>query len=318
MVMPGRSFEVAGAYRYGFNGKEKEDGINIDNYDFGARIYDGRVGRFLSVDPESKDYPQQSVYCYSANSPLSIIDKDGNGPQIIIQYGANFAINVAMQMVTSYMFDKDVKTIADAWDKVSMWDAAKESAMDMVGTKKFQMAFNAAKQVFDYIDQVGIDNVTAGGLVANGFMGLVEPLLAKYDAKKVAQGLAKMGIDAKMLDKVYGKGSTWKGPIDYSDLDKVDKYAHTRGPGKEFTDSQRSKIKELNKKKNDGYLRDDEDGSYLDPSKSYPKGSNKNMNQAEVDHKIPKSPKDNSLPGDNRYSNARVISAKKNLAKSNN
>jgi RHS repeat-associated protein len=69
MVMPGRSFEVAGAYRYGFNGKEKEDGINIDNYDFGARIYDGRVGRWLSVDPKAKDYPSLAPYCGMGNLP---------------------------------------------------------------------------------------------------------------------------------------------------------------------------------------------------------------------------------------------------------
>ena len=48
--MAGRGFSSA-AYRYGFNGKEKEtDGI-ADNYEFGARIYDGRLGRWLSADP---------------------------------------------------------------------------------------------------------------------------------------------------------------------------------------------------------------------------------------------------------------------------
>jgi RHS repeat-associated protein len=78
MVMPGRTFEVAGAYRYGFNGKEKEDGINIDNYDFGARIYDGRVARFLSIDPMSAMYPGMSHYSYAMNTPIQAIDQDGN------------------------------------------------------------------------------------------------------------------------------------------------------------------------------------------------------------------------------------------------
>ena len=38
----------SGGYRFGFNGKEKDDEINVDggSYDFGARIYDGRLGSF--------------------------------------------------------------------------------------------------------------------------------------------------------------------------------------------------------------------------------------------------------------------------------
>ena len=38
-------------YRYRFNGKEKDYGIANDNYDYGARMYDGRIGRWLTVDP---------------------------------------------------------------------------------------------------------------------------------------------------------------------------------------------------------------------------------------------------------------------------
>jgi len=80
MVMPGRTFEVAGAYRYGFNGKEKEDGINIDNYDFGARIYDGRVGRWLSLDPKAQKYPSHSPYVAFDDNPIYYVDPTGEEP----------------------------------------------------------------------------------------------------------------------------------------------------------------------------------------------------------------------------------------------
>ena len=48
--LDGRTFEGAG-YRYGFNGMEKDDEIHNSegtSYDFGARIYDARIGRWLS------------------------------------------------------------------------------------------------------------------------------------------------------------------------------------------------------------------------------------------------------------------------------
>ena len=44
---------------------------------FEARIYDPRVGRFLSVDPLTKNYPHQSPYVYAANNPIRFIDALG-------------------------------------------------------------------------------------------------------------------------------------------------------------------------------------------------------------------------------------------------
>jgi len=64
------------SYLFGFNGKEMEDGIG-DGYDFGARIYDARLGRWLAVDPLQMKYPELSSYNFVANSPLLFIDPDG-------------------------------------------------------------------------------------------------------------------------------------------------------------------------------------------------------------------------------------------------
>ncbi len=80
--MPGRTFSAASAYRYGFNGKEQDSAINgagVD-YDYGARIYDARAGRFLSVDVITKKYPFYSPYQFGGNNPIEFIDKDGNEP----------------------------------------------------------------------------------------------------------------------------------------------------------------------------------------------------------------------------------------------
>ena len=71
MTQPGRKFtQASGGYKYGFNGKEKDNSTGEENLDFGARIYDSRIGRWLSVDPLQKKYPNWTPYAYSMNSPI--------------------------------------------------------------------------------------------------------------------------------------------------------------------------------------------------------------------------------------------------------
>jgi len=45
--------------------------------DYGMRIYDPRLGRFLSVDPLTKSYPWNSTYAFAENDVLRNIDLDG-------------------------------------------------------------------------------------------------------------------------------------------------------------------------------------------------------------------------------------------------
>jgi RHS repeat-associated protein len=66
-------------YRFGFNGMEKDDEFtnSTSHYDFGARIYDSRVGRFLSLDPMMNKYPSETPYIFAGNSPVFYIDFNG-------------------------------------------------------------------------------------------------------------------------------------------------------------------------------------------------------------------------------------------------
>ena len=78
MQMVGRNF--SGEYRYGFNGKERDPegmGGSGSTYDYGFRIYNPNLGRFLSVDPLLKTYPWNSTYAYAENDVISCIDLDG-------------------------------------------------------------------------------------------------------------------------------------------------------------------------------------------------------------------------------------------------
>jgi len=71
--MPSRSYSLNNAaYRYGFNGKENDNEVKGEGnqQDYGMRIYDNRLGRFLSVDPITKEYPELTPYQFASNTPI--------------------------------------------------------------------------------------------------------------------------------------------------------------------------------------------------------------------------------------------------------
>ena len=78
LEMASRTYQDS-LYRYGFNGKEKDQqgewGLN--HYDYGFRIYNPALGRFLSVDPLTREYPWYTPYQFAGNKPIEKVDLDG-------------------------------------------------------------------------------------------------------------------------------------------------------------------------------------------------------------------------------------------------
>src|SRR5690606_16642792 len=67
-------------YRYGFNSMPKENelyGSEGSAYDFGARIYDSRLGRWMATDALANINPGSSPFRYAKNSPLLYLDEGG-------------------------------------------------------------------------------------------------------------------------------------------------------------------------------------------------------------------------------------------------
>ncbi|MGB4847974.1 MAG: RHS repeat-associated core domain-containing protein [Saprospiraceae bacterium] len=63
--------------RYQYNGKEFNDDLGLNLYDYGARWYDPSIGRWTSTDPLAKADPTLSPYRYGFNNPLKFIDPIG-------------------------------------------------------------------------------------------------------------------------------------------------------------------------------------------------------------------------------------------------
>jgi RHS repeat-associated protein len=75
--------EVGNVSSVGFNGKENDNDISgIGNFqDYGLRMYDTRLGRFISEDPLTSDYPYYTPYQFAGNTPTKFIDLDGGEPK---------------------------------------------------------------------------------------------------------------------------------------------------------------------------------------------------------------------------------------------
>jgi RHS repeat-associated protein len=67
-------------YRYAFNGMEKDDEVKGAGNDYWThdRVFDPRLGRWMSMDPLFKKIPAFSSYCFSANSPIIFVDQEGD------------------------------------------------------------------------------------------------------------------------------------------------------------------------------------------------------------------------------------------------
>jgi RHS repeat-associated protein len=78
MLVPNRHGS-SNSYRYGFNGKEKDDELKGEgnSYDYGFRMYDPRIGRFFNIDPLAAKFPSWSPFAYAFNNPILNIDLEG-------------------------------------------------------------------------------------------------------------------------------------------------------------------------------------------------------------------------------------------------
>jgi len=215
MGMPERAYTpLSGGYRYGFNGKENDNEVkgNGNQQDYGMRIYDPRLGRFLSVDPLAQEFPWYSPYQFAGNKPIEAIDLDGaeefyvNQQNLVKQRAVFEAINKEQQAarVADPLGLKDIKkrivqngNLTTVGPDKSTWysrrqselrkaQAAKEKAIQGATMDPLAgaIAYNSLNTAKDYVQGV----VGHGENLING--------INEGDGWKIAGNVVLLGLDA--------------------------------------------------------------------------------------------------------------------------
>jgi RHS repeat-associated protein len=122
---------------------EKDDEIkgSGNSYDFGARMYDSRLGRWLSVDPLSYRQPHQSPYKSNGNNPIIYNDPDGN--QEIIRITIKNSVTGKSTTFLSFpKSGKDKVAAGDFYTDGSGWDSGSTVQNFYDYVKDYTLSYN--------------------------------------------------------------------------------------------------------------------------------------------------------------------------------
>lgn len=189
MQMPDRT-ETYEGYRYGFNGKENDNEVkgSGNQLDYGFRIYDPRLCRFLSVDPLTKEYPWYTPYQFSGNKPIWCVDIDGLEEGIATMFMVN---NWEEQQKRYTSGEVSYEELALQRDNQS-----KATFIGAVGGLVVNFVMRLPKPVLNFIREELIENAIES---LTGIPVIVNPMDVLEQAGK--KGLFKGVVTDKLKEK---------------------------------------------------------------------------------------------------------------------
>jgi RHS repeat-associated protein len=202
MMMPGRSYSATTGYRYGFNGKENDNEVKGEGnqQDYGMRIYDPRLGRFLSVDPITKKYPELTPYQFASNRPIDGIDEDG------LEWAYHDKDNKQVD-INSTMTNADKLRITGV--RWVGYDTDKDgNKIPKPGTVKTAYTFGAKGMTFHmttsnqkpYDFWISYENISTGSTANDNKLGTLHSSLQDQMKSFILMSKYRFGIDLRVTD----------------------------------------------------------------------------------------------------------------------
>jgi RHS repeat-associated protein len=220
MEMPNKQYSV-GSYRYGFNGKESDNetyNASGTEYDYGMRIYNPRLGRFLSVDPIAKKYPELTPYQFASNTPIKCIDLDGleaTDPKSYLNGAATAAQGI------SNSFDQAVNSFSNAMKAMGNWLATdknwngNDNANWLQGHTEWKPYGHTNDSKTRKADKFELKLLNLDQSEVNRLAGIFgdnsrdpsnsNTVSVKFDISELTKVYGIAGLEAKLTDKVYKK-----------------------------------------------------------------------------------------------------------------